>query len=262
MRSVVIRGSIAFDKRPDVYIQQVVDSIRSWHTGELVLSTWSNQQHAIQGLYGIDKVVCSDDPGEGPIQQFLRQAQSYYYGVMHCAGSEILVTRTDIMHFRDLFELRNTYPRKTNANISAFTEKLLIGNMMTIKPGSEIDISTYRANDWFQVGIREDILKWASVFEDIKHLDINRIHELRNSGSICTENLWFKMLLKKYVNPNIDITEWPDHIALNALIDNFEVMNTITTARAINLNWTFQPQRLGCYLSEEEYRDAYNTLCV
>jgi hypothetical protein len=166
------------------------------------------------------------------------------------------------MHFRDLFELRNTYPRKTNANISAFTEKLLIGNMMTIKPGSEIDISTYRANDWFQVGIREDILKWASVFEDIKHLDINRIHELRNSGSICTENLWFKMLLKKYVNPNIDITEWPDHIALNALIDNFEVMNTITTARAINLNWTFQPQRLGCYLSEEEYRDAYNTLCV
>ena len=261
MRSVVIRGSVSFDKRPGVYIQQVIDSIRSWHTGELILSTWNNQQHAAQGLIGVDKVVCSDDPGEGPVQQFLRQAQSYYVGVSVSTGSEVMVTRTDILHFKDLFELRNTYPKKTKANISAFDEKLLIGNMMTIRPGSDIDISTYRANDWFQVGTREDILKWGRVFEDIPKLDINRITELRNNGSICTENLWFKMLLKRYVNPELDITEWPDDLAMHALLDNFEVMNTITTARAINLNWAFQPQRLGCYLTEEQYLHEYNALC-
>ena len=56
------------------------------------------------------------------------------------------------------------------------------------------------------------------------------------------------MLLKKYVNPELDITEWPDHLATHALIDNFEVINTITTARSINLNWAFQPQKRFCVL--------------
>lgn len=261
MRSVVIRGSIATPKRPGVYIQQVIDSIRSWHTGELILSTWTNQQHAAHGLIGIDKVVCSDDPGEGPVQHFLRQAQSYYVGVSVSTGSEVMVTRTDILHFRDLFELRNTYRKKTKLNISAFDEKLLIGNMMTIRPGSDIDISTYRANDWFQVGTKEDILKWGSVFEDIGTLNINRITELTNNGSINTENLWFKMLLKRYVNPELDITEWPDDLAMHALLDNFEIMDTITTLRSLNLNWAFQPQRLGCYITEEQYVNEYKKLC-
>ena len=270
MRSVVIRGGIAFSNHPTPYIQQVIDSIRSWHTGEVILSTWTDQLPATHNLIGIDKVIYSDDPGPGPVQNFLRQVQSFQSGVSASTGSEILVTRSDICYFRDLFELRNRYPKKTKANLSAFTEKLIIGNMMTIYPRESSKQwgypLVYRPSDWFHVGNREDITRMGSIFSDLQAMDhsalIKRHDAVYNTqNAICTESLWFKMVLNKYVNPNFDLDDWPDHLGMNALIDNFEVLNMITTARAINLNWTFQPQRLGCFIKEEEYLEEYKKLC-
>ena len=264
MRSVVVRGSISAPKRPGIYVQQCIDSIRTWHTGELILSTWTDQLPAAQGLVGVDRIVYSDDPGEGPVQQLLRQVMSFYNGVNNVSGDEIMVTRTDMLHFRDLFELRNSYPKKTVLNLSAFTEKLLIGNMMTIRPGAEIDISAYRPGDWFHVGNREDILRMGSVCLDIQQLDYTLIHAQRERGEICTENLWFRLVLKKYFDNNLSIYDWKlsDQLAMHAIIDNFEVMDTITTMQSLNLNWSFQPQRLGCYFSEEQYNEVYKVLCV
>ena len=161
-------------------------------------------------------------------------------------------------------------PKKTKANLSAFTEKLIIGNMMTIYPRESSKQwgypLVYRPSDWFHVGNREDITRMGSIFSDLQAMDhsalIKRHDAVYNTqNAICTESLWFKMVLNKYVNPNFDLDDWPDHLGMNALIDNFEVLNMITTARAINLNWTFQPQRLGCFIKEEEYLEEYKKLC-
>jgi hypothetical protein len=263
MRSVVIRGGIASPKRPGNYVQQCIDSIRTWHTGELILSTWSDQIPAAHSLVGVDRIVYCDDPGEGPVQQLMRQVMSFYNGVNSVTGHEVMVTRTDMLHFRDLFGLRNAFPKKSEINLSAFTEKLLIGNMMTIIPGAEIDISTYRPGDWFHVGNKEDMLRMGSVCLDIQQLDYKLIHEQRERGEICTENLWFRLVLKKYFDESLSIYDWKldDKFAMHAIVDNFEVMNTITTLQSVNLNWAFQPQRLGCYFSEEQYKEVYKVLC-
>jgi hypothetical protein len=263
MRSVVLRGSIASSKRPEIYAQQSIDSIRTWHDGELILSTWTDQLGVADTLTGIDKIVYCDDPGEGPVQQLMRQVMSFYNGVNNVSGNEVMVTRTDMLHFKDLFELRNKFPKKTKENVSAFNEKLLIGNMMTIRPGAEIDISTYRPGDWFHVGTKEDMMRMGDVCLDIQDLDYSVINEQRNRGEICTENLWFRLVLKKHWDNNLSIYDWPnlDHLAMNALIDNFEIINTISTAKSVNLNWSFQPEKLECYFTEEQYQKEYKVLC-
>jgi hypothetical protein len=104
----------------------------------------------------------------------------------------------------------------------------------------------------------------GSVCLDIQQLDYTLIHAQRERGEICTENLWFRLVLKKYFDNNLSIYDWKlsDQLAMHAIIDNFEVMDTITTMQSLNLNWSFQPQRLGCYFSEEQYNEVYKVLCV
>jgi len=263
MKSVVIRGSISSSKRPERYVQQCIDSIRSWHKGEIILSTWADQVSEAEKLVAIDNIVYTEDPGEGPVQQLLRQVKSFSAGVQNASGDEIMVTRTDMVHFTDLFELRNTFPKKSKLNLTAFTEKLLIGNMMTIRPGIDIDISAYRPGDWFHVGNRKDITRMGSIYEDIINLDFSEIYKQREQGEICAESLWFKLILKKYLDNNLSIYNWdmPEMWTMHSFVDNFEIMDTITTLKSLNLNWAFQTQRLGCYVSEEQYKESYKKLC-
>ena len=263
-QSVILRGSLSFAKRPGFYAQNVVDSIRSWFKGEIIVSTWEDQVESARNLIGIDKVVVSKDPGDGPIQQMQRQVNSYWAGVNACSGDEIMVTRTDILHFRDLFEFIGIRPHVSPYDMRCFDDKIVIGNIMTIHPESNEANRTFRACDWFQVGKRSDIERWIGITQELAQIPLNELEEHWGRHNICTEKLWFILVLNKYSKHRIDWrnTTAMDDLAWPALLDNFVLLDQITTARSINVNWAFQPQRLHCYVTEHEFNKKYLELCA
>lgn len=262
-RSVVLRGSLFFPKRPGHYTQNVIDSIRSWHNGELIVSTWHDQIEQARSLYGIDKLVVSPDPGDGPLQQMQRQLNSYRAGVSAATGEQILVTRTDIVHFRNLFEFIGKDLERSTVNFGSFRQKLVIGNIMTIAPGSSEKINTFRACDWYQCGWAEDIHRWCSIHEELAAIPKQVLDAAWSREDICTEKLWFSLVLQKYARKDFDWqnTSQYDAFAWHALVDNFTVLDSISTARTLNLNWAFQPQRLACYVTEKQFNHVRADLC-
>lgn len=263
-QSIILRGSLSFAKRPGYYVQNVIDSIRSWFEGELIVSTWQNQIHDAKNLIGVDKIVISTDPGDGPLQQMQRQLNSYWAGVNACTGDQVMVTRTDILHFRDLFEFINTYPHHSYYDMRCFKHKLVIGNIMSISPNAYDDIPTFRPCDWFQVGYKEDIEKWCSITPELASIPKQILDDAWNNKKICTEKLWFTLVLNKFSKHKINWldTTSVDHIAWEALLDNFVILDQITQARSINLNWAFQPQRMPLYITNETYTKKYFELCA
>ncbi|NBT09083.1 MAG: hypothetical protein EBS98_09815 [Chitinophagia bacterium] len=262
-RSVIIRGSLGNTKNPTNFTQQVVDSIRSWHNDEVILSTWDHQLDAARNILGIDHIVISKDPGHDP-GHTMRQYITYESALKVAQGEQILVTRTDILHFRNLFEYVGSSLARSQENLGAFTHKLVIGNMMTIRPDSSEIVRTFRPSDWFQCGWATDIHKWCGIGQEIRSIDWNLYKNLYAKQQACTEKLWFSLVLQKYSNKDIrwyDTTEF-DNLAWHAINDNFLVLDNITTARTMNLNWTFQPQRLHCYYTEKLYNFKYNELCA
>lgn len=263
-QSIILRGSLSFPKRPGHYVQNVVDSIRSWFTGEIIVSTWHDQMNDAQQLIGVNKVVVSPDPGDGPLQQMQRQLNSYWAGVQACSGDQVMVTRTDILHFRDLFEFIDRYPKTSSFSTKCFDKKLVIGNIMTIDPQAPDNVRTFRACDWFQVGTRKDIEKWCSIIEELAAIPRTELDQAWEQNRICTEKLWFCLVMNKFSNYKIDWrnTESQDYLAWPALIDNFVILDQISQARSINLNWAFQPQRMPLYVTNQSYLTKYNVLCA
>lgn len=244
-KSVVIRGKVF----PGI-TQKSIDSIRSWFDGELLLSTWEDQCT----VSGIDKLIISKDPGAGPVQQAYRQLVSYKAGLDNCKGDEVLVTRSDIVHYRDLFSIFDLSSTQLN-DYKIFSKKIVIFNMMSINPSSNhfaapTPISrAYRLSDWTQVGYKEDLYKWCdaiSTFEDYK-----------DSG-LCTEQLWFTNLIKRYKDPSFPITDITSRFndIIPYVVSNFKIIDMITTGKSKNLNWANQPEYLGCYFTEKLYEDC------
>lgn len=251
-KSVVIRGKIFSN-----HTQACIDSIRKWHKGELVLSTWKNQELTI---HGVDKIVLNDDPGPGPVQQSNRQIISYSEGLKHCENDLIFVTRSDIVHEKDMFQFFGNLKKYDN-KFKIFTERLVISNMMTIDPHLNHpdvvgDINKYfRVCDWFQVGLKKDLEKWSSVKD---------IFETYKNTGLCTEQLWLTGLIKKHYSDSFDIKNILKFKFMfwQLLINNFHIINMKTNAQAINLNWKNQPENLGCYLMEEKYLQIYNKMLI
>lgn len=262
-RVVLLRGALSWRQRPQEYIQNVIDSIRTWHKGELIISTWKSEEARSRILIGVDSILYNHDPGPGPVQNFNRQLANFYYGLKNISRkSEVLVLRTDTMCFRDLFSIRGRYPRRISENLTVFNQKVLISNMMTIRPGSDEKINTLRIGDWVHCGVYDDIEKIANVFEDISYLDREIISSLEVKGEICTEKLWSLMILKKYFSRKISEYESVhiDNWSWDCILNNFEVIDQYSTAYCVNLNYSFQPQRLDCYLKEKEYVEKYQSL--
>lgn len=264
-RTVVIRGGVNTNKRPHNYLQTVVDSIRTWHAGEIVLSTWVSHLDIAKATNGLDKIVLSIDPGDGPIQQMRRQMTLYQAGVQNCTGDLIMVTRTDIVHFQDLFEIIDSQPNHSMYQFDIFDSKLVISNVMTIDPDSSEQVKTFRPCDWFHVGHRGDILKVASIGTDLDATPQKLLSKLWSEGKICTEKLWFILLFNKFHRSYkidwSDTSEW-DKYAWEVLLDNFIVVDMISTAKSINLNWAFQPQKLPCYITQQKFETRYNDICT
>jgi hypothetical protein len=153
---------------------------------------------------------------------------------------------------------------RTPENMGAFTHKLVIGNMMTIRPDSSEIVRTFRPSDWFQCGWAQDMRKWCGIGQEIRSINWNLYADLYARQQTCTEKLWFSLVLQKYFNNDLtwNNTAEFDGLAWHALNDNFLVLDNISTARTMNLNWTFQPQRLHCYYTEKLYNMKLQELCT
>jgi len=245
-KSVIIRGKI-FE-----HTQNVINSIRNWFDGELILSTWTNQDI---NIFGVDKVVQQEDPGDGPVQQAARQIYSYRLGLQSASNNLVMVTRSDIVHNKDLFQFYKTL-NQYDEKFKIFDNRIVISNMMTINPEKQHDhIPTerdkyFRCCDWFQVGSKEDLSKWADVLD---------IFEQHKYSGLCTEQLWMCGLIKKNHFSNFDIDNMMKYKFLfwDYLINNFHIIDMKTTGNATNMNWYNQPENLGCYLMQNEYQEKY-----
>lgn len=255
-QSVVVRGSLSYNKHPKNFIELVVNSIRSWFDGELILSTWEGQEKYLNNDLDIDKVVYSSDPGSGPIQHWQRQVVSYQNGLSVSSGDEIMVTRTDMVHKINPFQFLNTF-QNSGSDLKVFDNKLVVSNMMTIRPDSNEYPNTFRVCDWMQVGSREDIFKWSDILNYILNLDLEKLSEMN-----CTEKLWALSVLKNKYPDIIDIYDSSniDEFAWDFIVNNFIVLDTKSMLGAINMNWHFQPEYLPCYLDHDTYIKLYDTV--
>ena len=112
-RSIIYRGSLFFDKRPEIFIKNSIESARKWFDGEIIVSTWKHQEKYLFGIDGIDKIVLTEDPGSGPIQQMNRQLISYMNGVENSNGDE-----ADDEDDDDDEEMADGYLQKFNTDIN------------------------------------------------------------------------------------------------------------------------------------------------
>jgi hypothetical protein len=255
-QSLIIRGSILYDKHPENYLSLVVNSIRSWFDGQIVLSTWKGQEEYLDNKLEIDDVVFVEDPGPGPIQHWKRQVISYQRGLEKATGDLVMVTRSDIIHNENLFNYVDTFPNSTE-DLKVFDNKLVVSNMMTIRPDSDEFPNCFRICDWIQVGHKSDIYKWSDVLGYVDSLDLSKITNVN-----CTETLWFLSVLKNHYKDQIHIYDSSNinDLAWEAIVNNFIVLDTKSTMKAVNMNWEFQPEYCSCYLDEESYNKLYETL--
>jgi hypothetical protein len=250
-RSIVFRGSLFFEKRPENFLQKSIDLVRSWFDGEIVVSTWKHQKEYVEGITGYDKIIFSEDPGSGPIQHIYRQVTSHINGVKECSGNEILVTRTDMSFGEDIF--KNLYKNKAkNDLLKIFNTKLIIGNMMTISPESNEEVKHFRINDWFQCGTKEDVYKMGDVIDILLNSDFSHID--------CTEQVWTLAVIKKYYFPELNFKDFQKlkEFSWDYILNNLDIYNTKSSLKGINFNWINQPEFLECYITEGEYLKKYH----
>ena len=197
-QTIIFRGSVAFDKHPENFLKQSIEIIRTWFNGEIIVSTWKNQKDYLKNIKNIDKVILTDDPGPGPIQQLNRQIISYESGLDQASNDLVMVTRTDFIHKKDIFQYLDDNPLQQK-EFKILKKKILIGNMMSIDPDSQEIPNTFRLSDWFQVGLREDIENWGRIKNTISNMDL--------SNSECTEKIWMTAFLRKNNYKNISPSE-------------------------------------------------------
>ena len=255
IKSVVFRGSIVYagpliynNYGTENFLKNTIVKLRKWFDGEVIVSTWKGEEEHLHGIDGIDKIVYTDDPGPGPVQHIKRQVLSYINGVKESSGDEILVSRTDISYDEDIFKYLNTLKQNDNS-FKVFDERIITGNMMTIFPdnGTE-EPSHFRVCDWFQLGNRNDILKWGDIYEMITDVK-----------GICTEQIWSLSVLKKNYDDKININDISNinQYGWDYILNNFRILNMKSTLKSYNNNWSFQPEFLQCYLTEDMYNKKY-----
>jgi hypothetical protein len=261
-KSIVIRGSISYDRHPKNFLDYIISTIRSWFDGEIIISTWNNQErHITEYIHeNVDKIIYTEDPGEIDnhyLKHFKRQVISYLNGFNESTGDMVMVTRSDILFEKDIFRYIDSYPFFTD-DFKVFEKKLLVSNMMTIRPDSNEFPNCFRVCDWYQIGYRNDICTWANILDSAMSLDTKKLNDMCG-----TETIWFLSVLKNKFGDVVDIYNPSDEIkkyAWGAIMNNFIVMDARSSLCTENLNWTFQPEYGESYFSEDLYKQLYGSI--
>ena len=217
MNSVVIRGIVNRNT------SNVVNAIRKWHDGEIILSTWHRCADSCKDL-PIDKLITSKDPGKVHIHNVRRQITLAKAGVDEAKGEKILLTRTDVMHTLNCFE-------------SVEEGKIALLDFYAINP--DFDFSGYgsgirkqftpqhraffKVSDFVQWGYAQEIKDWTS--QKVKDLMFQYAKTYPYPKS-TVEQMWCVSFLQRR-GYDVSIDKLPDSQDLrwSALIDNFVFMN-------------------------------------
>jgi hypothetical protein len=262
-KSVIIRGPLQYKNQPYNLIDQVVKSIRDWFSGEVIISTWEDQEQYLNSNFsidGVDKIVLSPNfkknSSSNIINAWKSQVISYQKALEICEGDEIMVTRSDIIHNQDLFQYLNYYPKSGN-ELKVFSNKLIVSNIMSIRPDSDEFPNCFRICDWIQVGNRNDIFKWSNVIENVLKSDESKLNTMNK-----VETLWFLSVLQNKFGDVIDIYDSSNinKFAWEAIVNNFIVLNATSTMKILNKNYEFLLENCPYYLNESIYQELYEGL--
>lgn len=232
--------------------QTVIDSIRAWFTGELIFSTWKTED--LSGINNVDHVVLSEDPGRGPDlspnkSNLRRQLVGMQAGLKKSTGELVFKIRSDTAVHGDIFEHFDNSTAGLE-ELSMFSRRITVANIMTINPDNQMESAPlFRVSDWMHLGLKFDLQKYCDIIDEIDATDF------KGSG-LCPESLWFTTALKKYVVHDFNQLNLENHrdIVWRAFVNNFKVVNTISTAKVYNLaKWMRQPENLYCYMTEAQY---------
>ena len=256
--SIVIRGGDSAG-----HMQAVIDSIRSWYDGELLLSSWLH--HDVTKLNGLSFAVLNPDPGPGPlfdspdkhIQNGYRQLIAGYEGIKHSSGDLVLVVRSDTTMTQSPFHFFDDAKfSKSTDSFKIFSKKMVIGNMMTINPDvnyEPVHERSFRVGDWFHMGSREDMLKYFGSYD--------MMHNGRNPKHIGVEQNWLAAAIKKYYKPDLDLLNLDRYheFAWDIILNNFRVIDNYATAKSFCLKqqWVNQPANHPAYLMQDTYEQKY-----
>jgi len=257
-KSILIRGLISNEntgggKYRKNHITKIIDSIRNWYDGEIIICTWVGQELYLEGVKDrVDKIVYLDEPKYTPCVNIKKQVYSLSEGLKHCTGDIILETRADIAYNKNIFEEYIDLPYK-DEKFRLFNNRILTCSTMTIDTNNfDKLLGTFRYSDWMHLGYRDDLIKFSDI------MDIIDNHKLDDCD--CPERFWILSLYKKHI---ADVCDYSDTKAINQnniplLLNNFIVKNTNTQLAMINFNWTHQPEDMGFYITFDKYMDTYN----
>ena len=265
MNSIVYRGI------PHETFYDNLKQVRSWHSGEIILSTWKDVEVDNNTSSMIDHIVRSEDPGEdidigNPSLRFAsRQVVAAKAGVDKAAGEKVLLTRTDINYARakeNLFD--KVQINKSQSSYKVFSAPLVVGSIMSIDPSvsrarSVCDDAVhgyartmfFRMCDWFQCGYKADLEKFTDVQEEII--------KARHSGC-CLEQLWFICCFNKNSFMRFYPHSLEDHqnVFWGVTVENFKIINS----QGLNAGKWAHKTNEDIYISEEKYNEMLNQIKV
>lgn len=214
MNSVVIRGLV------NIHTPAVIDSIRKWHDGEIILSTWDGDLPELP----VDKLVLSKDPGKAHVHNVRRQITLAKAGVDVAKGEKILLTRTDAMHTVNCFDsiedgkitLLDFYVINPDFDFSSFGH----GIRRQFIPQHK---AFFKITDFVQWGYAQEIKDWTS--QKVKDL---MFHYSRRFGFPLSsiEQMWcVSFLQQRGYDASIEKLSDCHDLRWSALIENFMLMS-------------------------------------
>lgn len=250
-RSVVICGSIT-----DLRLSQIcLDSLRNWHQGEIILCTDEQSFSQVRVLQGFTKLVLSE-PVPNDFLNFLRL---YRTGLEVAEAEQVLMTRPFLAHFRNIFDHMGQHLNRSSNNLSKLQQKIIIGNIGTVRPDADLTHSTFRPSLWFSAGWKTDLEIWSNIESELTDLDWNYY----NKQLISPEKLWLSCYLKRYNILNLDWrnSQAHDDLAWLVLNDNFNIVNTTSEAAVINLQDSLRSERSINYYTSKLYQLKQAEIC-
>jgi len=208
---VLFQGAWTKDCTPEV-----VSSVRKWHKGVVLFSTWVGQE-----IPSMDaEVLYLPDPGSGPVQNFKRQVVGLQKPLSFINDDElVLKLRSDMTCPKNPLDF---YTPEVCEDM--FESKVGVSRIMTRDPKR----FPWYISDWVWLGKAKDLKKIASVNPDDA--------EIVDSS---TEATWAKDLNKKYSS-----LEDPEEF----LHANYSVLNTCSDLQMSCLHYPNQPEDHPYYL--------------
>lgn len=236
MNSVVFRGQLFRDsgKTSINQFDKVLRSVRDWHDGEVILSTWDDQPMDFDQKM-VDVVITTKDVGQDELRCYpfkrncKRQTTLANLGAEAATGDKILLTRTDMIHKKNIFN--QVIPNKLTIPVLLSMDPDYRGPFKNRKHEniknpyfyiSEACTRLFHPSDLFQCGFALDVKRWAS-----KEVAAS---VLKNMQSFCCiEQLWCISYLNIFKGYEIDFFDLESHHdqRWSALVDNFEIKDLI-----------------------------------